>query len=171
MSKIRPLIIFLMLLGGIGVAMAALSVPSTIDQPGTQPGDVRNLESPDKCDNCHGGYDPAVEPAFNWRASMMANAGRDPIFWATLAITEQDLDGAGDLCIRCHSTAGWLAGRSTPTDGSGLTAGDADGVECDFCHKLTNPDNTEYRGVMNAPFIANNGTDGFYGSGKSIFVR
>ena len=92
-------------------------VPSTIDQPGTQPQEISNLESPDKCDNCHGGYNTATEPAFNWRGSMMANAGRDPIFWATLAIAEQDFDGAGDLCIRCHSTAGWLAGRSTPTDG------------------------------------------------------
>jgi hypothetical protein len=151
----------------MGVALAALDVPSSIDQPGTQPEEVKNLESPDKCDNCHGGYDRSVEPAFNWRGGMMANAGRDPIFWATLAVVEQDIDGAGDLCIRCHSTAGWFAGRSTPTDGSGLAAGDADGVECDFCHKLTNPDNSEHTGVMNPPFIANNGSEGYYGSGMA----
>jgi hypothetical protein len=65
---------------------AALVVPSEIQQPGTQPGEVENLETPDKCDNCHGGYNATVEPAFNWRGSMMANASRDPIFWATLAI-------------------------------------------------------------------------------------
>lgn len=40
-------------------------VPTEIQQPGTQPGQVGNLESPDKCDNCHGGYNRAVEPAFN----------------------------------------------------------------------------------------------------------
>ncbi|MBS1135639.1 MAG: Fibronectin type domain protein, partial [Burkholderiaceae bacterium] len=73
----------------------ATVVPNEIQQPGTQPGQVSNLETPDKCDNCHGGYNSAVEPAFNWRGSMMANAGRDPIFWATLAIAEQDFDGAG----------------------------------------------------------------------------
>jgi hypothetical protein len=150
---------------------AADVVPSTIDQPGTQPQDVGNLESPDKCDNCHGGYNTATEPAFNWRGSMMANAGRDPIFWATLAVAEQDFDGAGDLCIRCHSTAGWLGGRSTPTDGSGLAAGDSDGVECDFCHKMTDPSNTDpiLQGVMNDPFIANEPLSGepFYGSGMS----
>ena len=50
---------------------AADVVPSTIDQPGTQPQEVSNLESPDKCDNCHGGYNTATEPAFNWRGSMM----------------------------------------------------------------------------------------------------
>jgi hypothetical protein len=158
---------------GIGIAgikqvYAALLVPNEIQQPGTQPREVNNLESPDKCDNCHGGYNQAVEPAFNWRGSMMANAGRDPIFWATLAIAEQDFDGSGDLCIRCHSTGGWYAGRSTPTDGSGLAAGDADGVECDNCHKMTNTNNQELLGVMNPPFIANDEqtpTTGYYGSG------
>ncbi len=151
-------------------ASGANEVPTDIQQPGSQPLEVGNLESPDKCDNCHGGYNASVEPAYNWRGSMMANAGRDPIFWATLAIAEQDFDGAGDLCIRCHSTAGWLGGRSTPTDGSALTPGDADGVECDFCHKMTNPDNSELAGVQNAPFIANDGgspAQGYYGSGMA----
>jgi hypothetical protein len=159
-------------------AQAATEVPAVIQQPGTQPGEVSNLESPNKCDNCHGGYNSAVEPAHNWRGSMMAHAGRDPIFWATVAIAEQDFDGAGDLCIRCHSTTGWLAGRSTPTDGSGLAASDSDGVDCDFCHSLTNPDGSEHTGVMNQNFIANepnqedpfdwdepNRIEGYYGSG------
>jgi hypothetical protein len=149
-------------------AWGALVVPSEIQQPGTQPGEAGNLETPDKCDNCHGGYNQAVEPAFNWRGSMMANATRDPIFWATLAIAEQDFDGAGDLCLRCHTTAGWHAGRSTPTDGSGLMASDADGVECDNCHKMTNPNNREHRGVMVSPFVANDEQSpatGYYGSG------
>jgi hypothetical protein len=159
-----------------GFANAALVVPTDIQQPGTQPQEIKNLESPVKCDNCHGGYNPSVEPAYNWRGSMMAHAGRDPIFWATLAIAEQDFDGAGDLCLRCHSTGGWLAGRSTPTDGSGLAAGDSDGVECDFCHKVTNPDNSDplLQGVMNSPFIANqpnasdpDGIEGYYGSGMA----
>ncbi|MBW2476551.1 MAG: hypothetical protein JRE63_04405, partial [Deltaproteobacteria bacterium] len=169
----RVVLLTLFFIGGLvaTVAMAADVVPPTIDQPGTQPQEVGNLESPDKCDNCHGGYNTATEPAFNWRGSMMANAGRDPIFWATLAVAEQDFDGAGDLCIRCHSTAGWLAGRSTPTDGSGLAAGGADGVECDFCHKMTDPSNTDpiLQGVMNDPFIANDPLNGepFYGSGMA----
>jgi hypothetical protein len=162
----------LCLLGALAISpiRAADIVPTDIQQPGTQPQEIGNLESPDKCDNCHGGYNYAVEPAYNWRGSMMAHAGRDPIFWATLAIAEQDFDGSGDLCIRCHSTGGWLAGRSTPTDGSGLAAGDSDGVECDFCHKLTNPDNSEHLGVMSPPFVANDGgspAEGYYGSGMA----
>ena len=40
----------------LGLASAAMIVPTEIQQPGTQPGEVSNLETPDKCDNCHGGY-------------------------------------------------------------------------------------------------------------------
>jgi hypothetical protein len=101
---------------------------------------------------------------------MMANASRDPIFWATLAVAEQDFDGVGDLCIRCHSTAGWQGGRSTPTDGSGLQEGDADGVECDFCHRSTDPDDSQHLGEQFPPFVANDGGDppiGYYGSGMA----
>lgn len=170
MQGISISLVFIILFFITGIVNAATTVPTDIQQPGTQPGEVGNLETPDKCDNCHGGYDTAVEPAHNWRGSMMANAGRDPIFWATLAIAEQDFDGSGDLCIRCHSTAGWFGGRSTPTDGSALRAGDADGVECDFCHQMTNPDNSELIGVQTYPFVANDkGTPaiGYYGSGMA----
>jgi hypothetical protein len=145
--------------------------------PGTQPKEVGTFESPNRCDNCHGGYDEARvwsnEPAFGWRGGAMGNAGRDPIFWATLAIAEQDFDGAGDLCIRCHSAAGWFAGRSTPTDGSGLMAGDDDGIDCDTCHKATNPDMSEHQGTISLGFEPydvdvndpNQVTEGYYGSG------
>lgn len=151
----------------IGLVYAAIVVPTDIEQPGTQPGEVA-LEASTRCHNCHGNYDLSVEPTHNWRGSMMANATRDPIFWATLAITEQDFDGSGDLCLRCHTTDGWTGGRSTPTDGSALLASDADGVSCDLCHKATNPNNSEHIGVQNDPYIANDGgipAIGYYGSG------
>lgn len=32
-----------------------------------------------------------------------------------------------------------MSGRSTPTDGSALTANDREGVMCDFCHRLVTP--------------------------------
>lgn len=116
--------------------------PTTLSDfflPGSQPNQSGQLETPDKCDNCHGGYDAAVEPAFNWRGSMMAQAARDPLFYACLAVANQDAPESGDLCIRCHSPAGWLEGRSTPTDGSALNSNDRQGVQCDFCHKLVKP--------------------------------
>ena len=178
---------FLALLGSllstifITSAHAADVVPPEIQMPGTQPNEVGNFESPDKCDNCHAGYNdlaPEHEPATGWRGAAMGNAGRDPIFWATLGVAEQDFDGSGDLCIRCHSAGGWYGGRSTPTDGSGLAASDDNGIDCDTCHAMTNPDNSEHQGVMNSPFIANcdgdpavadkcNTGEGFYGSGMT----
>jgi hypothetical protein len=99
-------------------AWSAATVPMDVQMPGTQPGESGNLESPDKCDNCHQDDNPVVTIAHDWRGSMMSHAGRDPIFWATLAIAEQDFDGSGDLCIRCHMMGGWQAGHSTPPDGS-----------------------------------------------------
>ncbi len=41
--------------------------------PGAQPGSA-SLESVNRCDNCHGGYNPSIEPAPHWRGSMMAHA-------------------------------------------------------------------------------------------------
>ena len=148
-------------------APQATTVPTDLQEPGTQPKEVTALEAPTKCDNCHGGYAQAVEPAFNWRGSMMAHASRDPIFWATVAVAERTVPGAGDLCVRCHVFDGWLAGHSTPTDGSGLAQADATGVSCDLCHQLVNPDASENSGTQNAPYIAHGATppyEGWYGS-------
>lgn len=93
------------------------------------------------CGGCHGGYDEAIEPHGLWASSMMAQAGRDPIFFAAMAISEQDTTNSGDLCLRCHAPGGWLAGRAVPTDGSGLDNGfdDYDGVTCHFCHRMVDP--------------------------------
>jgi hypothetical protein len=155
-----------------GAAGAAEVVPNEIQQPGTQPGEV-GLQSVTKCDNCHGNFDPDGEPWFNWSGSMMAHASRDPIFWATMAVAEQDFDGAGDLCLRCHVPLGWLAGRSTPTDGSGLAENDANGVQCDLCHRMTNPDGSEHVGVQNAPFLAHDDEtppNAYLGSGMYVIL-
>lgn len=107
--------------------------------PGSQIDQSGGFESPDKCDNCHGGYDAKVEPAFNWRGSMMSQAARDPLFFACLAVAEQDAPGVGDMCLRCHTPEGWLAGRCEPTDGSALTAVDRQSIHCDFCHRMVKP--------------------------------
>lgn len=154
-----------------GAAAQVSVVPTDVEMPGTQPGEVTNLQSLNKCDNCHGGYDPTAEPVHLWGGSMMAHAGRDPLFWATLAVAEQDFAGSGDLCLRCHAADGWMSGRSTPTDGSALTAADAEGVACDQCHRAVNPDFSEWFGVQNPPYVANDGGSpptGWYGSGMLV---
>jgi len=113
--------------------------------PGTQPGQGVSLQSADKCDNCHGGYNPGVEPAYNWRGSMMAQSARDPLWLACLTVADQDSiwaagnPNAGDICIRCHSPGGWLEGRSDPTNTASLQGRDFEGVTCDFCHRMVDP--------------------------------
>jgi len=117
-------------------------VPTTLrdfDQPGSQPLEAGILNPPEACAVCHGNYDSAVEPLFNWQGSMMSQASRDLLMEANMAIANQDAPDSGDLCLRCHLSRGWLLGRSVPTDGSQMLSSDRIGVSCDFCHRLVDP--------------------------------
>lgn len=122
-----------------------IQVPTTLNDyflPGTQPGELNQpIFESNACVVCHANYNPDHEPYEMWAASMMGQAGRDPIFYATLAIANQDADFGGEACLRCHAPGAWLDGRSTPTDGSGLDPllGDLDGVSCHFCHRMVDP--------------------------------
>ena len=178
------LIVTLILALSFNVVEAADTVPTEVQMPGTQPGEITNqltpgfpvatrhsLDPSKQCTFCHANYNTTVEAGHNWGGSMMSQAARDPVFWATVATAEQDFNGSGDFCLRCHTSGGWLAGRSTPTDGSAMTAKDSNGVECDTCHRLTNPDGSELKGVQNPPFIANNGATpaiGHFGSAQYV---
>ena len=132
--------------GLIGAVAFALPAPTTINDffgPGTQPNTLFTpIVSVEACNFCHGNYEETHEPFRPWAASMMGQAARDPMFHACLAIAEQDAPGAGDMCIRCHAPGGWLDGRSTPTDGSALIGSDFEGVSCNFCHRMVDPDFT-----------------------------
>ena len=134
----------------IVIANAVILIPSVKDDPlirmpGTQPDQGVNLEGPNRCLNCHADYNQAVEPGHNWKGSMMAQASRDPIFWACLVVAGQDSQwaigtpNAVDLCERCHFPGGWLGGRSDPPNASAMTGDDYDGLHCDFCHTMYDP--------------------------------
>ncbi|MBX3322523.1 MAG: hypothetical protein KF757_05990 [Phycisphaeraceae bacterium] len=128
-------------IAAIGIGMPA---PTTIEDffgPGTQPSTMLDpILTAQACSFCHGNYNETHEPYRPWAASMMGQAARDPLFHACLAIAEQDAPGSGDMCIRCHAPAGWLDGRSIPTDGSSLIGADFEGVSCNFCHRMVDPD-------------------------------
>ena len=111
------------------------------DMHGSQPFDAGPFEDPEEnCLTCHGDYDHDVEPYHNWQGGMMGQAMRDPHYLASLTIAEQDAPGVGDLCLRCHTPGGWLEGRSDDTSGGLMTAKDRQSVQCDFCHRLVDPD-------------------------------
>lgn len=109
--------------------------------PGTQPMTITSpIATPDQCTPCHANYgQPGVEPYRAWRGSMMAQAGRDPLMWAALAIANQDAPHSGETCLRCHLGKGWLEGRSAPEDGTAMTADDRHGVQCGLCHRFVDP--------------------------------
>jgi hypothetical protein len=108
----------------------AVKDDQNVFMPGTQPGEGGTFREVSYCDSCHGGYDEAVEPVYNWRGSMMAQAARDPLWLAAMTVADQDSiwavgnPNAGDLCIRCHTPTGWLEERSDPTNTSNLTSKD-----------------------------------------------
>jgi hypothetical protein len=181
MNRVFLICVILLISGEMATfALAAIVVPNEIKQPGTQEKEVLALipSIQDKpgpsgdnmlnraCYNCHEHNRPESHVKI-WSGGMMAQASRDPLFLASLAIAEQDFDGAGDFCIRCHFPRAWYDGRSTPTDASAIGIDDTNGVSCEFCHKMTNPDDSEYKGVMNPPFKANDDNEGYYGSGMA----
>ncbi|MBD3868933.1 MAG: hypothetical protein IFK94_12465 [Acidobacteria bacterium] len=162
-------------------AQAAPTVPNEVKMPGTQQLEASPFSS--SCSCHYNTTNPDYEPGFGWEGSMMGNAGRDPLFWATVAIAEQDFlpnpdpdlrGGVGDLCIKCHSTNGWIDDRSTPTDASGLLASDDRGVECEFCHLMVDPDQpTNVTGTVeeqNAPFEAFDPVTGEGYNGGAMWV-
>ena len=128
----------------LGADVSADPAPATLKDfqlPGTQPLTIEDLFAPPSdCTGCHSSYgQPEVEPYRNWQKGMMAHAGRDPLNRAAMAIANQDVDHAGEICMRCHMPKGWLEGRSVPEDGTAMTADDRQGVQCSVCHRMVDP--------------------------------
>jgi MYXO-CTERM domain-containing protein len=119
---------------------------------GTQPGDLSDLgqfQNADTCAACHGmGFmgDKSFLPFDTWAGTMMANAARDPVFYAALSIANQDAPAtAVEHCVRCHSPISYVRGHSTPTDGSAFDIVDQQGVGCEVCHRAAQtPDANSY---------------------------
>lgn len=152
LRRLRPWLLGGLAYGLVAVGASAVSAPiggiisgTTLEDfklPGTQPLGLQDpLQAGFACGACHGNYDPMVAPYDLWSASMMAQSARDPMFYAALAIANQDMNDSGEMCLRCHAPVAWLEGRSSPTDGSALdnNKNDFDGVNCHVCHRLVDP--------------------------------
>lgn len=119
--------------------------------PGTQPGEANiRIAKVKLCKTCHSRTgNGESDPYQSWRGGMMSQAARDPVYLAALAIANQDVEGVGEFCIRCHAPAAWLEGRSKKPDASGLTDEDlGGGVSCDACHRLVDPAASEAKGMV-----------------------
>ena len=146
------------------VAAALAAGGSTDFTPhGTQPGLFYRIDAAGSCQSCHGvgGSAPPSAPTFlpyaTWSGSMMANATRDPLFFAALDVANHDVPGIGDYCLRCHTSTGWYngdvvkAGAGSPDNDVARGAAacllegrydypdnnsDYGGVACHYCHRL-----------------------------------
>lgn len=160
---------------GLVLASPKGGAPIDFTPGGTQPGLAVQVDEPQACSSCHGASfgasDATFTPHSTWSGSMMANATRDPLFWAALDVANRDLPGVGDYCLRCHTPSGWLAGRVHKTgdpkapfidgqNGCSLSGSlvEADGFEndfagitCHFCHRA------EAQGPLGQATIIGNG--------------
>jgi len=124
-----------------------VKVPTTAAdffQPGTQPAptdpNFSPIETSLSCTYCHSGYGDQVAPYDTWATSLMAQSARDPVWHAAVSIANQDANIGGETCIRCHAPAGWLGGRSGNGNPGDLMGEDLDGINCNFCHRVVNPE-------------------------------
>lgn len=156
-------LVFILTLAGVARADVPMRTPpaGAVPNAGTQQQELANITAPAEwnvfefvvtCGACHGGQiDQHVGHFGNWGGGNMASAARDPVFRANQigvnntikAVTGQD--GAGNVCMRCHSPNGWLSGRFDPTMGGSadasnmimsiLASTDAEGIMCETCHR------------------------------------
>ena len=148
-----------------------------LDPEGVAPGDVEVLKLQETqalnfaafttsaaCALCHSNHfaatamrnsagDP-IGPYNLWRGSMMANASRDPFWWAQVSSevalnAPEDQDRIEGECIRCHAPAlsetarseAGREGRMSDLKGNSHPAMvGVDGVACTTCHQIL-PDN------------------------------
>ena len=109
--------------------------------PGMQPEEAGiEFAKVQQCRMCHANTKNGdADPFLSWKSGPMSNSAIDPVFRAALAIANQDIEGVGEYCLRCHAPRAWLEGRSTPTDGSALNQEDLFGVSCTVCHSFIDP--------------------------------
>jgi len=121
--------------------LTAGSLHAEVFLPGMQPKECGiEFAKVQQCRMCHAGTKNGdADPFFSWQTGIMSMSAKDPLFRAALSIANQDIEGIGEFCLRCHAPRAWLEGRSTPTDGSVLNREDMFGVSCTVCHSFVDP--------------------------------
>ncbi|TPV93798.1 MAG: hypothetical protein B7733_18520 [Myxococcales bacterium FL481] len=142
--------------GPLTTILSLVAAPGVAHAVPTEPGDLEHeLRPAEECKTCHlfsnapaDAGEPLYAP-FIWQGTMMANAARDPVFWAGVAVADSDHPDETIECIRCHSPSAFLEGRGESKTMDDLIAKDFDGVTCDICHRMvddgeTPPGNARY---------------------------
>ena len=136
------------LTAGLALAMTGLAlaeiVPATLRDfrlSGTQVGDLAPdlLAEATSCSACHGYFDVEHSPFDSWKGSLMALAGKDPLFFAQMTTAEQDVTNVSYFCLRCHVPNTFATGSAYDGIDAQLNDLDKDGVSCHFCHTMVDP--------------------------------
>ncbi len=100
-----------------------------------------------RCSSCH-----AILRG-QWQDSMHYHAYTDVFYQKELLLAGEETDGATDeFCARCHTPIGVICAEIPPVDGSELSDISLDGVQCDFCHVVS-----ESSGIGNGAFVVSPG--------------
>jgi hypothetical protein len=129
----------------------------------TAPGEYSSDEftSNDRCKGCH-----AIIYT-EWEGTMHSNAYRDPFYLKEVEAASKDTDGLVDtFCSRCHTPIGVIAEEIPPIDGTQMSDIAKSGVQCDFCHTVS-----ESAGIGGASFVVTPGNTkwGPFKDSKSAF--
>lgn len=103
---------------------------------------------PATCGGCH------QEIFAQWQGSMHNNAFTDQLYLKMHEEASHDTGGTIDsYCTGCHTPIGTFSGEVPPTSGSQISDISRKGVQCDFCHTVTDSNFTFSPGkVKQGPF-------------------
>ncbi len=103
------------------------------------------LLNPETCKECHQQhYD-------QWKGSMHAHAGDDPVFLAMNAKAVEE-DGVGDFCVNCHAPMAVIEGYTTDGTNMDEVPEHLRGITCYFCHTVV-----AVEGAHNNPLVLSGG--------------
>jgi hypothetical protein len=148
------------IIAGITAAAAVIGLLDAAEQDTSKAAKAHkglnsHFETSDRCIACHNGLTTPngedISIGFNWRASIMANAGRDPYWMAGVRRETIDHPTANaaiqDECSICHMPMARFDARQAGHEGEIFAhlppnpkkASDrlaADGVSCSLCHQI-----------------------------------
>jgi len=144
----RRAVMLLVIVGAAGSLAAIFNMTfEDFYMSGTQMGDVgpEVIQTSDACANCHGLFEWRRSTALSggpysaWSGTLMAHAGRDPLFFAQMTNANQDVANVGVFCQRCHVPMAWVSGHAEDPSGQSIDSYDRDGVTCHLCHSMVDP--------------------------------
>lgn len=99
------------------------------------------------CGGCH------AELYQQWQGSMMSNSITDKLYLGVFAEQNHETGGKyDDFCVACHTPIGSDSQEAPPPTGAQISPVTKEGIQCDFCHTLTSPQDYVPGPLKTGPF-------------------